>query len=145
MKFAILLSISITFVACGRRHHLIPENIMAIRPVFRDSTFMHYNGYQVGTERVSYDGINKHVKELLESNASKRSRYTTEPDPNRILGMIAGKKSATMVPLPIKSVPLSEFGYLELADNRVIFYAIMGSDGFIDLTHRRGYSDSIKK
>lgn len=106
---------------------------------------MHYNGYQVGAERVAYDGINKHVKEFLKSNASNRSRYAAEPDRNRILGMIAGKKSATMVPLPVKSVPLSEFGYLELADNQVVFYAIMGSDGFIDLTHRRGYSDSIKK
>ena len=145
MKFQILLFLSIMLVACGRRHHLIPKNIRAVRPVFRDSTFRHYSGYQVGTDQVGYDGMNRQVTEFLKSKASHRDQYAREPASNRIYGMIAGKKSAKMVPLAIKSVPLSEFGYLELADDQVVFYAIMGSDGFIDLTHQRGYSNSIKK
>jgi hypothetical protein len=139
MKFLTLTIIATLMLSCGKRHHILPEDVIAIRPVFKDSTFQHYRGYHVGNDLIAYDKMSKNVEAFLMRKVAERDLFPADSTPDRILELIGGLESSKLVPLPIKVVPLSEFGYLELVSGKVVFYAIMGMDGFTDLTHQRGY------
>lgn len=145
MKPLTLLLLTTLLLSCGKRHHIFPKDVIAIRPVFKDSTFQHRNGYHVGKDVVAYDGMNKEVEAFLIRKVSQRDLFPADSTPGRIFKLIGGLESFKLVPLPIKVVPLSEFGYLELVSGKVVLYAIMGMDGFTDLTHRRGYHAPFHK
>jgi len=145
MKRLALLVLPALLISCGKRHHIFPKDVTAIRPVFKDSTFQHWQGYHIGNEVVAYDGMSENVEAFLTHKMSDRNSFPQDSTPDRISKLLGGRKSAKLVPLPIKSVPLSEFGYLELANGKVVLYGIMGMDGFSDLTHRCGYYTPVKK
>ena len=130
---------AILTLSCGKRHHIFPKDVIAIRPVFKDSTFQHRQGYLIGKDVIAYDKMSKNVEAFLMRKVAERDLFPADPTPSRIFKLIEGLESSKLVPLPIKVVPLSEFGYLELVSGKVVFYAIMGMDGFTDLTHQRGY------
>lgn len=145
MKSIILTISAILLISCGKRHHIFPKDVVAIRPVFKDSSFQHRQGYHVGKDVIAYDKMSENVEEFLARKVSERNMFPADSTPNRIFKLIGGLESSKLVPLPIKTVPLSEFGYLELTNGKVVFYGIMGMDGFFDLTHRRGYHTSFGK
>ncbi|GGH47409.1 hypothetical protein ACN9ML_18530 [Dyadobacter endophyticus] len=145
MKSLTLAFLTTFLISCGKRHHIFPKDVVAIRPVFKDSSFQHRQGYHVGKDVIVYDKMSENVEEFLARKVSEREMFPMDSTPNRIFKLIGGLESFKMIPLPIKTVPLSEFGYLELTNGKVVFYGIMGMDGFFDLTHRRGYHTSFRK
>ena len=145
MKSLTLAFLTTFLISCGKRHHIFPKDVVAIRPVFKDSSFQHRQGYHVGKDVIVYDKMSENVEEFLARKLSEREMFPMDSTPNRIFKLIGGLESFKMIPLPIKTVPLSEFGYLELTNGKVVFYGIMGMDGFFDLTHRRGYHAPVRK
>lgn len=130
MKYRLLLFLLfIAILSCARRNTLQVGKIVAVRPVFKDSSFNHRSGYYVGRELVSYDKHNVAVKEFLLENLDSKNAFIIDGDQQRISNMLAGKRAYKFY--PIKVVPHTEFGYLEMADGRVLLYAIMGGQSLL--------------
>lgn len=136
-KSILLLTLLSTMFSCSKHNGLSPEKVRFVRPVFRDTSFYHHDGYKVKQGLVLYDKHNSHVKDFLAANMNNVNSFEQDPTPNRVLSLFQGKKKHKYY--PIKVVPLSEFGYIQTVDGKMIFYGVMGKDGFIDLTNKYGY------
>ena len=136
MKTLLLCLLTVVF-SCSRYSGSRKEKIISVRPVFKDTSFNHHDGYKINQDLVLYDKYNIHVKDFLSKKLSELTSFELDLTPDRVVNMIQGKKRHKY--LPIKVVPLSEFGYLQTDKGEIIFYAIMGKDGFIDLTKNYGY------
>jgi hypothetical protein len=120
-----------------KQNRLQKEKIVSVHPVFYDTLSRHYDGYKVKNELIPYDKTNNGVKAYLSKNASQVDSFEKLEDWSRIAQRIENKKTKKYV--PIKVAPLSEFGYIKLTDNQVIFYGIMGTPTLIDLTNNKVY------
>ena len=137
MKIISVLSLAVLILSCAKKYVLHSEKILSVHTVFQDTLSRHWEGYRVKNELIRYDTKNNFVKEYLSRNLNNHDSFKKADNWSRILSRIENSKTQKYV--PIKVTPLNEFGYIKLADNKVIFYGIMGSLAFIDLTNNKVY------
>lgn len=129
--------ISLVFLSgCVSHKLLLKDNIRSVSILFKDNTWGHHDGYKLydGTV-IRWDKKNVAVKAALNKYSDKLELLKKE-QPDYLADFITTKNIKYM---PIKVVPLKEFGYIEMNSSQLIFYGIMGDKTFIDLTNNRVY------
>ncbi|CAG5010139.1 hypothetical protein DYBT9275_04652 [Dyadobacter sp. CECT 9275] len=137
MKIICFLCFAVFLFSCTKRNVLHTESILSVHPVFQDTSHNHWQGYRVKKELIPYDVNNGYVKEYLSRNLNNINSFKEEENLSRIADKI--KNSKTNKYFPIKVIPLNEFGYVRLTNNKTILYGLMGNSAFIDLTNNKVY------
>ena len=137
IKPILLSGMLVAMFSCSKNSGSLHGNSIMVRPVFQDTSFYHYDGYKINEQLVLYDKYNAHVKDYLSKNLADLTSFKPDITPNRVVDLFQGKKKHKY--FRVKVVPLSEFGYLQTVNGDIIFYAVMGKNGFIDLTNNFGY------
>lgn len=138
---SIILTVATLMLSCSRYIPLSSENIVSIRPVFKNNSSYYSNsysaGYLVGLDSVMYDKWNINVKKYLSKNLNQVDLYEKEPNPDRVIKLFANRKTSKY--LSIKVTPLREFGYIQSGSGEVVLYGITKDHTFIDLSSNRNY------
>lgn len=134
-KFVIVIFLAV-LSACTVSQPKLKGNIKNVQVLFKDTTWYHPEGYKLyDGSLIRWDKKNIAVKVALNKYRDKLGLLKKEgPD---YLERFITKKSIKYV--PIKVVPLKEFGYIETTSNQHVFYGIMGDKTFIDLSNDRVY------
>ena len=133
MKLWIWIILFAATSACSRYTPLKPEDILSVHPVFKDTSFTYHRGYLLKNGvRVGWDKQNSYVKQYLAAHLDSLSAIKQDPDTQRIFRIIQSAKPFKSLPLPVKALPFSEFGYLKTTTGKVIRYGI-GVDCLEDL------------
>lgn len=136
MKYFVLLFVLIYITGCRSYQPIVKDNIQAVYVLFTDSSWYHYDGYRLydGT-RVTWDVKHSGVKTALNDYKNRISELP-QNGPDYLERFLLDKKVIKY--LPIKTVPLKEFGFIETKSNKLIFYGI-GDETLMDLTYDKVY------
>lgn len=134
--FTFLLFLGLLF-SCSTYKPFQKNNIKAVYVLYTDTSHYHRYGY-----RLDNDSIVRWDKQLIgitHALVNNLYRYNTLKKQNSDqLAIFLNKDHWRYV--PIKVIGLREFGYIQLENNEVIYYGIMGSV-LIDLKYRRVYGE----
>ncbi|WP_316812255.1 hypothetical protein [Pedobacter heparinus] len=134
MKYFLFVCGLICLSGCVSYQSLIKSNIKAVHILFKDERG-NYNYKLYDDSVVKWDKKNSGIKRTL-TNYRNRIPLLKKEGPDYLTHFFVNKKTHKY--MPIKVLPLNEFGYIEMNSNKVIFYGIMG-DALIDLTDDRVY------
>jgi hypothetical protein len=125
--------------ACSKRNVILPDALLSVHPVFRDSTARHRQGYNLANgEHIPYDKQDMFLKQYLTGHLDSLGFIPADSSLGRIVRIVQSSKPFKPVPLPIKVLQFSEFGYVKTKGGKVIAYA-MHTNCFHDFTNNRTY------
>lgn len=124
--------------SCCVKNNLTFNKIHSIHVLFKSISYDNYEGYKLkNNEIIKFDKNFSYVKLALK-------KYETSLDslPSNSLNnfKVFFKKNTTRY-LPIKTLPLKEFGYIKTTDNAIFYYGIIGDNVLINLTENIVYID----
>jgi len=134
MKYFLFICGLIYLSGCASYQPLLKSNIKTVHILFKGKPENYdYNLYDDSI--VHWDKKNIGIKRALNNYRNKLPLLKKE-GPDYLASFFANKKNHKYV--PIKVVPLNEFGYIETNSGQLIFYGLM-RDTFIDLTSDKVY------
>ncbi|MBB5440875.1 hypothetical protein HDC92_004579 [Pedobacter sp. AK017] len=133
MKYFLFIYGLISLSGCAYQP-LLKSNIKTVHILFKDNQ-ENYSYKLYDDSVVKWDKKNIGIKRALSNNRNRLPLLKKE-GPDYLAHFFINKKNHKY--MPIKVLPLKEFGYIEMNSSKVIFYGIM-RDALIDLTNDRVY------
>ena len=135
MKFIIIICLYILFSCKTRNNAIMESNIQNIYTCYKGERSHEYELND--NTNVKWDKKNLDIKHYLNKNKLNYSKCIKE-DSQYLNVFLSSKKLINY--LPIKVIPLNEFGYILTKDNKLIYYGIMNNT-LIDLSKDKIYID----
>lgn len=134
--YVYLLAVMLYLSACASYKPIKADNIKSVHLLFTDTIRPRKNTYILfDSTIVRWDTKNLGIKKAL---LTYQPKINALPQKNgeHIANFLINVKHHKY--LPIKVLPLTEFGYLQTNDGKVVFYGIM-FDCLIDLSNDKSY------
>ena len=133
MRFYVSIFFIIILFGCKTYKPIKPNEIKAIYTLYKGK--YRYREYTLfDSSVVKFDIKHSQVKIALEKYKNRLDQLRNAPV-NYLDSLIINKR--TYKPVPVKILPLREFGYVQTHSGKLIFYGIGGA--FIDLTNSKVY------